>query len=617
MKSETFYTFKRLITTFAKPYTARLTVGILAGFLAGGSLFGMLSFMPGLIQSFEASPPAERPVDQVEATGDRVGSIERLAEKYGISATRENGQMTWNFMLLTIGGMVVVMLVKAGATFVNRYCLRWVGARVVVDLRNALFASLQNQSLTFYGKIDVGRLISRCTYDTALVENAIAKTIADLARAPIEIMAAAAFILITAAKNDLGEVVIGLFLVFPLCVLPIVILGRFVKRYTRRALERISDLVSRMQENFTGIRVVKAFHMEEAEKSRFEAMNQKYFKVIIRALRVELAMTPLMEFVGVICACGFVAYCYARGISLDQILPIGAAAVFAYKPLKQLAKINVDVQRTVAAGERLFELLDTDTSLPEAENPIQVRDFTDRIVFDHVGFAYEPGGLPVLTDIGLDIPKGSVVAFVGETGSGKTTVANLLARFYDPVSGSILLDGMNLKDLEIASLRQLVGVVTQETILFNDTIANNIKYGTLQATMDEVVEAAKKANAHEFIIAEKEGYDRVVGEKGFLLSGGQRQRLAVARAILKNPPILILDEATSALDTATEHLVQEAINRVMADRTVFAIAHRLSTIKHADQICVLDKGIIVERGTHQELYDAGGRYRKLCDMQFS
>ena len=328
-------------------------------------------------------------------------------------------------------------------------------------------------------------------------------------------------------------------------------------------------------------------------------------------------MTPLTTLVAVVLMCGFLVICYTRNVALAQIIPMGAAAVLAYRPLKQLAKINVNVQRSVAAAERLFEILDTDTSIKQAPNPVVLESFDTGIVFENVNFWYEPDGPQILSEINLTIPKGSVIALVGETGSGKTTLANLVARFYDPVDGRILMDGNDLRNLEIASLRRLVGVVTQETILFNDTVANNIKYGTPTATHEDVIAAAKKANAHEFIMNEVSGYDRVVGEKGFVLSGGQRQRVAIARAILKNPPILILDEATSALDTATEQLVQEAINRVMADRTVFAIAHRLSTIKHADQICVLSQGRIIERGSHSELYKACGRYHELCDMQFS
>jgi subfamily B ATP-binding cassette protein MsbA len=402
---------------------------------------------------------------------------------------------------------------------------------------------------------------------------------------------------------------------FPLCVVPIIVLGHYVRKFTRRALEGVSLLVSRMHETFTGIRVVKAFHMEQTEAGRFRVMNAGYFRSIVGALRAELLMTPLMESVGVVLGCAFLAVCYARGVKLHEIAPIGVAAIFVYRPLKQLARVNANLQRGAAALERIFGLLDTDTALVESAQPVVAEGFEDRIVFDNVSFAYEAEGAPILKEISLEIPKGGVVAVVGETGAGKTTLANLLARFYDPTEGRVTLDGVDLRELRIASLRRLIGVVTQETILFNDTIANNIAYGSPEASRERIEEAARQANAHEFITADPEGYERVVGEKGFRLSGGERQRVAIARAVLRNPPILILDEATSALDTVTERLVQQAIARVMENRTVFAIAHRLSTVRHADQILLLDNGRIAEQGTHQELYDAGGRYRALCDMQ--
>jgi subfamily B ATP-binding cassette protein MsbA len=344
-------------------------------------------------------------------------------------------------------------------------------------------------------------------------------------------------------------------------------------------------------------------------------MNGSYFRSLIRALRAELMMTPLMEGVALLLAMAFFVVCYARGVQLSQIVPIGLAAVVAYRPVKQLAQINANLQRGAAALERVFHLLDSDTSLREAPRPVRLTGFTDRIVFDRVSFCYEPD-VPVIAEVSIEIPRGTVVALVGETGSGKTTLANLLARFYDPTAGRVLIDGVDLREVEVASLRRLIGIVTQETILFNETVAHNIAYGTPEATPERIREAARMANAHEFITADPAGYERVVGEKGFVLSGGERQRVALARAILKNPPILILDEATSALDTVTERLVQEAIARVMENRTVFAIAHRLSTVRHADQILVVERGRVTERGTHAALFSAGGRYRALCEMQF-
>jgi subfamily B ATP-binding cassette protein MsbA len=615
--------FGRLLP-YAARYRWRLTVGVLAGVAVGGSLFGLLTLSPELIAPFEhgqvkgpesgVTPAAPLQAKPQPAT---LGSLGSLAARLGVETTTADGSMTWQFLLLTLCGLPLLILLKELATYLNHYYMRWAGARVVMDLRNDLFSTLQRQSLKYFGKCDIGELISRCVNDTAIIETSISNTIADLARAPVEILAASGFILYFAVRNDLLAFVVALFVGFPLCVLPVVLLGHYVKRYTLRALDRISVLVSRMQENFTGIRVVKAFHTEAEEETRFVDLNRRYFRDVVKALRAELLMTPLMEAVALVFAVVFVVFCYAKHVKLSEVMPLGLAAITAYRPVKQLAKLNANLQRCVAAVERVFVILDTDTSLPEAANPTRLLTFADRVRFEGVSFRYEASGPAVLSGISFDIPKGSVVAFVGETGVGKTTVANLLARFYDPSEGRVTLDGLDLRQVEVASLRRLIGVVTQETILFNDTIANNIAYGSADASREQITEAARKANAHDFIVAEPEGYERVVGDKGFRLSGGQRQRIAIARAILRNPPILILDEATSSLDTVTEQLVQEAIARVMADRTVFAIAHRLSTIKHASLICLLENGRITERGTHAELYAGGGRYRRLCDLQFS
>lgn len=604
-----------------RPYRARLIVGIVAGFLVGGSIFGILANVEGLLLPLAGGGQAvaEESVDDGEdiSEGGRLTKASVWLEQHNVPLQTPDGRMTWQGLLASIFLLPLSVALKAVATFLNRYCMRWVGSRVVTDLRNEMFDHLEHQSLSFFGKSDVGQLISRTTNDASVVEHIIAGTISDASRAPFEILFAAVFVVIFSLQRGMLPLVMGMLLIFPLCVMPIVILGRLVKRHTRGALERISVVVSRMHETFTGIRVVKAFDMEAAESARFQKINNGYFRALIRALRAELLMTPLMESVAILLAIGFFIVCYIRDIPLSMIAPVGIACVMVYKPVKQLARVNANIQRGAAALGRIFELLDEDTRLPIADPAVVVDGFDDKVVFDGVSFAYAAAGDPVLSDIELEVSKGTVVALVGETGSGKSTLANLLARFYDPVDGRVLLDGVDLRETDPTSLRKLIGIVTQETVLFNDTVAANISYGTPDATREQIEEAARQANAHDFIVADPDGYDRVVGEKGFVLSGGERQRVAIARAILKNPPILILDEATSALDTVTEKMVQEAISRVMAHRTVFAIAHRLSTIRHADQICLLDKGRIVERGTHDELYEVAGRYRTLCDMQFS
>jgi subfamily B ATP-binding cassette protein MsbA len=326
---------------------------------------------------------------------------------------------------------------------------------------------------------------------------------------------------------------------------------------------------------------------------------------------------PTVETIGIILICFFLVWCFAMDVKISDVVPMLAPLLIIYKPVKQLSKLQVQVETSMAALSRIYSVLDLKMELPESASALHKASFDDRISFDAVTFKYETADVFAVKNASFEIPQGKMVAVVGGTGSGKSTMAGLLARFFDPESGKVTMDGEDLRNIKVADLRRLIGAVTQEALLFNDTIEENIRYGTPEATHEQVVAAAKLANAHDFIMSQPEGYNRVVGEKGFALSGGERQRIAIARAILRNPPVLILDEATSALDTLTERLVQDALTNLMKDRTVFAIAHRLSTIRHADMILVMDHGEIVERGTHGELYALNGVYRKLCDMQLA
>ncbi len=646
--------FFRLLK-YAAPYKFRLIIGILAGFLVGGSMFGSFMLIPQLMTGVESvnrksdvtakgQIPVQLNAEEKKAADEAnfknasedIKKLEYYAKKFGIPAevTADSlvitspfkitipaidqvGRMTWQFFSIYVLIFIFGWSLKNLATYINKYCTRWVGTRVVADLRNQVFEKLMNQSLKFYGKVDVGQLISRCTNDTAAVETAVANTIADATRCPIEILACVIAIIYASVQNENYALPLILFIGLPACILPLVILGRKIKKIYKKAFAKIAEVVSRMHEVFTGIRIVKAYHTERHETEIFKNVNRKYFRTVIKALKAELLMDPTMEAVAVAATLVFLVYSYSQNVSLTELAQLLIPSFMAYPPMKNMAKITAYLQKSMAAADRFFELLDTDTSIKEKADAIEIKEFKNEIHFNDVVFSYD-NGKKILNGITLSIPKGHMVAVVGETGSGKTTIANLIARFYDVDSGSVTIDGTDVRDMKIASVRDMVGIVNQDAILFNDTIAGNIAYGCSTATREQIIEAAKQANAHQFIVDGRhpEGYDTIAGEKGFKFSGGEKQRISIARAILKNPPILILDEATSALDTVTENLVQEALNKVMKNRTIFAIAHRLSTIKNANTIIVLDKGRIIESGSHDELIALNGRYKKLYQTQF-
>lgn len=669
------YVFKKQsylrLLKYAAPYKWRLTIGILAGFAVAGSLFSSFLLIPGIMKGVVPpdqkqeklnkkaavlveliqDPSLKTSEEKIAAVAEEIKpakeyDIKKKIEEFKSQASgmgwdlpleynNENKSITWDygikinlktenksgklhyeFFSIFVVGFIFLWFIKNLATYINRYSTRWVGTKVVADLRNEVFKKLLNQSLKFYGKIDVGQLISRCTNDTAAIETAVAHTIADATRCPLEILACGTAIVYFSIKNDTLALPIILFCGLPLAVLPLIILGRRVRKIYRKAFASIAMVVSRMHEIFTGILIVKAYHAEEKENGIFRDVNRKYFRTVVKALRAELLMAPSMEVVAVTATLVFLVYSYSQGVTVTTLAQLMIPAFLAYQPIKKLAKIRTYAERSMAAADRYFDLIDNDTSIKEADNPIKFDSFDSDICFKDVVFSY--GDTKILDGLNLTIKKGEVVAVVGETGSGKTTIANLIARFYDVESGCITIDGNDVRDLEIASLRDHIGVVTQDAILFNDTIANNIAYGVKNYTMDQIIQAAKQANAHEFIVDGRhaEGYESMAGEKGNNFSGGEKQRISIARAIMKNPPIMILDEATSALDTVTERLVQDALNNLMENRTVFAIAHRLSTIKHANQIIVLDRGAIIEQGTHDELIALNGKYRHLHDIQF-
>ena len=677
--SENYKNFKaqsylRLLK-FTVPYWKRLTFGILCGLLVGGSLFFALLLLPQLVglvdsgsnigvsskhskvnreerqqlHSIITDPKLDkeeknRRIEQILSPRDdddpklkqllnqTQGIIERFKLPCSIQGrtihitwpvrksfeiVNDQGRVAWQLFAIYTTAFVLMWLLRSVGTYLNGYCTRYVGIRVVADMRSAIFRKLSEQSMRFYGDMDVGHLISRCTNDTSALEYSVSHSIEDFTNAPLQIIGCLAAIIVACRQNDNYALVFLLLVGVPLLVLPVQILGRAIRKYYKSSFARIADVFSRMHEVFSGIRVVKAYNAEEREIVRFDAVNKKYYKQAIRAMRLHILVPPLMEMVAVTGTLIFLLYSYSQGVTITTLTALLAPALMAYRPIKDLSKVFSALQQSMAAADRYFALLDTDTSLPEKPDAKELVEFKEGIRVNDICFSYDDR--TVVDHVSFDIPRGSMVAVVGETGSGKTTVANLLARFYDVDSGSITIDGVDLRDYKISSLRRMIGVVNQEPIMFNDTIAANIAYGKPEADREEIIAAAKLANAHEFIVngPHPEGYETEVGEKGFKLSGGEKQRVAIARAILRNPPILILDEATSALDTVTEKLVQEALNRVMSNRTVFAIAHRLSTIRNADMIIVMQNGKIVESGKESELLAMeNGVYRRLYNTQY-
>lgn len=634
---------------YARKYRFRLVVGILCGMMTAGTLVPFFQIVQPALQHVEghdsalvaqpAAEPVAQPLPEDESAPPAAESVrrdmngferqiaknsklpswypqvERLARKAGIELENETGGMGGALILIVCFIVPLVAFARLATLFLNNYCLSWAGAHTVADIRQDLLEHVQRQGLQFFGRVDVGQLMARISNDPQQIQTIMSTILSEVAMAPFEIFVAVGFIIWFAVTNHMLPTLALIFIGFPLFVLPIQTLGKKIKKWARRTMERNSLIGAKIHEILTCIKVVKSYNTEEFENRRYSETNKYLLKSTMRGLRIGLMVGPTVETVGILLICGFLVWCFAMNVRISDVVPMLAPLLIIYKPVKQLSKLQVQLETSLAALGRIYSVLDLHMELPERPDAVRKAAFEDKVVFDGVTFTYDTASQPAVSGASFEIPRGRMVAVVGGTGSGKSTTAGLLARFYDPQSGRITIDGIDLRDLKVGDLRNLVGAVTQEALLFNDTIEENIRYGSPDATHEDVVAAAKLANAHDFIMSQPDGYSRICGEKGFALSGGERQRIAIARAILRNPPILILDEATSALDTVTERLVQDALANLMQNRTVFAIAHRLSTIRDADMILVMDHGEIVERGTHDELYAANGVYRRLCDMQ--
>ena len=512
--------------------------------------------------------------------------------------------------------LLIVYLLKGLGSYFSSYLMEGLGHRVVMVVRNQLFRHMLDQSAAFFARRTAGQLLSRINNDVGLVQRAVSETIGDLARESLTLVGSAALLFYYDAKLALVCMTAA-----PLVVYPIVRLGkrvRQVSRWSQEAQEHMSHVAG---EAFTGHRIVKAFGAEGREATKFERASSTLFRTNLKVTRVLAILPPLMEFLGGVAIAGALWYGsreIAQGrLTAGEFTSFVAALLLMYGPIKKLSRVNANLQQAMSASDRIFELLDTHTEVTERPGAVPLPPFTGAIEFSDVSFGYEDGvGRSTLRGVSFSVRAGQMVAIVGRSGAGKTTLVNLLPRFYDVTTGAITIDGRDLRDVTLASLRAQIGMVTQETVLFDDTIAANIAYGTPGAPMAAIEAAARAANAHDFIAAQSHGYKTTIGERGQRLSGGQRQRLAMARALLKNSPLLILDEATSALDSESERLVQQALATLMMNRTSFVIAHRLSTVQKADAIIVLERGLVVEMGKHDELSQRpNGVYARLHQMQ--
>lgn len=595
--------YRRLLR-FLRPHSGRMFGAIGASALAAifdaysfsllipflNALFGMPSLLPlnsGWLTAF-----LNRTIGMLLDPNDKMGSLQVVIFIIVVSVAIKN------FFIWLAGNL--------GAQL-QEYVTR--------DVRDAVYTHLQRLPLVFFARTKVGQIISRVISDTTQVKAVITTLVTQSFQSAALVLAYIAVLLSTSLRLTLIALIVA-----PLVVGALQPLLKRLRRGYRRLGDDYGEMTSVLQEAVTGVRLVKSFGAEPYEEGRFLEASNRYSDGLMRITRVAFLSQPITEFLGTLVAVA-ILWIGARMVLVGHTLQSAQLITFLVivmrllQPLKQLSQVPTTAQQALAASDRLFEILDAKTELMTDTGIRTVDGFHDAVVFENVSFAYESE--PVLIDVDFTARKGEVLALVGPSGAGKSTLVDLIPRFYEPTAGRICVDGVDARDIKLSSLRSLTGIVSQDTVLFNDTVRNNIAYGTAgRFTEAQIVAAARAANAHGFVSELPQGYDTILGERGIRLSGGQRQRIAIARALLIDPPILILDEATSALDTESERLVQEAIDRLLAGRTVFVIAHRLSTIIHADQILVLDRGRVVERGTHQELLSRRGAYFRLYSMQF-